>query len=42
MEEENFVKISDFMKKFETGQAKLDELDSLMNDCVEKELVLYT
>lgn len=41
MESEHVAKFSDFMKKYGTGQATLEELNNLMNLCVENEVKLY-
>lgn len=41
MENEHLDKTSDFMKRYEAGQATLEELNNLMYDCVENEVKLY-
>lgn len=41
MENEQLAEASDFMKKYESGEATLEQLDNLMNVCVENEIKLY-
>lgn len=41
MENKRIVQINEFMKKYESGEATLDELNSLMDLCVEDEMKLY-
>lgn len=41
MENGHFALTSDFMKRYGTGQAILEELNNLMKDCVEDEVKLY-
>ncbi|XP_026318681.1 secernin-1-like [Hyposmocoma kahamanoa] len=41
MENEQLAKTSEFMNKYETGQATLEELNNLMHVCVENEIKLY-